>query len=479
MKKILEIAILLLILAAGFYLRFWGTRELSFNVDEAISTNAAINILKSGKPYVYEGSSNIYDRDPLHTYAIAGGIKIFGNNEGAARIPFVICGLLGILGIYWLARILTKNPILALLSAAVITFSVWAITTSHMARMYELYRMLVIYFFVWVYFFLNAEKKGKKIFFVLLMILFAMLSFYTHRSAAVLFLIIIGIFVFEKRDYIMRYKKQFILLSILLIVQAFLILLNVQNLPMLKLAAFDLRAFSRMKITGMPWQFLFTVYPLWFFGFWFLGLRVKMAKHQQLMFWLVALVFVIVDMLIYTGIPLSRARYIQFIVPIFFIFATYGIFEFYKKYPYKRTMLAIIILALLSLRGFTIFPSSTYQGLPEVKIARDAIELKDNDIIIGHPVATVYYYFGRVDYWLVNSQSEIKHYSQNNIDYYGGAAVLTDLDKLKTIIENHHGYIVIEDNRWHFIDLSTKSYIEKNVQEMENVSTDSLYVGKF
>src|SRR3989304_6899932 len=103
MKKTILISVL--ILAA--VLRFYRTGEYpaGFNADEAALGYNAYSLLLTGKdehghPWPVNLESFGDFKPAGYTYLLLPFVKIFGLTEFAVRLPSVIFGILGVLGIY-------------------------------------------------------------------------------------------------------------------------------------------------------------------------------------------------------------------------------------------------------------------------------------------------------------------------------------------------------------------------------------------
>jgi 4-amino-4-deoxy-L-arabinose transferase-like glycosyltransferase len=124
---------LVLILAAGAWLRFWHLGNVGLHGDEDIMALAARGIVAHGVPLL--PSDMAYWRAPLHTYLLAGSVMLFGESEWALRMPSAVVGsLCGLLAFAAGRRFL--NPIANLAFVASVAFLPAMIDMSQTARMY-------------------------------------------------------------------------------------------------------------------------------------------------------------------------------------------------------------------------------------------------------------------------------------------------------------------------------------------------------
>lgn len=119
---------------AGGVLRVYGLGAQSFWFDEAITTNAAIGLLETGRPQFASGQP--YYRGIPHTVLVAISIGIFGISEWAARLPAVLLGVATIPATYWLGREVGNRRV-GLFAAIIVTFLTWEIAWGRQARMYQ------------------------------------------------------------------------------------------------------------------------------------------------------------------------------------------------------------------------------------------------------------------------------------------------------------------------------------------------------
>ena len=181
------------LIVIGFYLRFNNLGNLSFWVDELITTHAAIGILEHGTPVLPSGMS--YTRSILNTSLIALSFKIFGINEFSARIVSVIFGTLMIPLVYLMgAKVANKR--VGLLAAVLITFSVWEIVWAREARMYAQFQF---FYLLTAYLFYSGLNKNnlKALLFSAIAFICAFLS---HRLALSLLPVAVIYILFYKRE---------------------------------------------------------------------------------------------------------------------------------------------------------------------------------------------------------------------------------------------------------------------------------------
>ena len=129
------------LLIIGFWLRIHNLGLLGFIVDEGHQALAVNGILKHGYPLVPSGVA--YAWNLLYIYMQSFTALVFGLNEFSLRLPGVLFSLASIPLIYLFSRSLFDSKV-GLLSAFLLTFSVWEIEVSRFARAYAVYQFFYI-----------------------------------------------------------------------------------------------------------------------------------------------------------------------------------------------------------------------------------------------------------------------------------------------------------------------------------------------
>jgi len=146
--------LLILILAAGVWVRFWHLGNVGLHGDEDIMGLAARGIVAHGIPIL--PSDMLYLRAPVHTYLIAGSMFLFGDSEWSLRMPSAVMGsLCGFLAYFLGRRFL--DPIANLAFVALITFLPAMIEISQTARMYVFFVASVVLFGITLF---RFERSG-------------------------------------------------------------------------------------------------------------------------------------------------------------------------------------------------------------------------------------------------------------------------------------------------------------------------------
>ena len=177
--------LLIIILIIAFIIRFVGIdKSPALNPDEAALGYNAYSLLLTGKdehgvswPLHFKSFGDY--KPGGYVYLVLPFVKYLGLTPLAVRLPNLILSILTILFLYKLILLLSKNNKLALVTAAVLTFSPWHIHFSRGA--WESSAALSLIVIGTYYFFKSIKEKFIKNF--LLFTLNFVLSLYIYHSA--------------------------------------------------------------------------------------------------------------------------------------------------------------------------------------------------------------------------------------------------------------------------------------------------------
>lgn len=207
------------IIVLAFILRIWmiGSVPVSLSGDDADIGYHAYSIFKTGKDYTghflpFHLNSMADKKSSLYTYTLVPFVAVLGISEVSLRLPSVIFGIFGVLGIYLLVNLMTKNVIVALLSAFFIAISPWHIQYSRWS--FEGIQMLTLYIFG-IYFLLKSFKNGYLIIFATLFLSLTPISY--HAAKAFLPITIIFILIIWYKN-IFKIDHKYLFISIILAV---------------------------------------------------------------------------------------------------------------------------------------------------------------------------------------------------------------------------------------------------------------------
>lgn len=191
---------LILILLLTFGIRIWNVGNLpTFISDEASIGYNAWSILKTGKdewgkflPLNFKAFGEY--KLPFYIYLTVPFVAFFGLNEFSTRLPSVIFGSLTVLlAVFWIKRVVKNNWLFAFLTGFFLAILPWHIQTSRMTLEANLSLFLIILgLFFW-------EKGWKKNYFFYFSFLSFGLSLYTYNACRVFVPLLIGGLIFLYR----------------------------------------------------------------------------------------------------------------------------------------------------------------------------------------------------------------------------------------------------------------------------------------
>ena len=220
MKKYI---LLFLILILATVLRVWNitSSPSGLNADEAALSYNAYSLMLTGRdehghPWPVNLESFGDFKPAGYAYILIPFIKVFGLTEFAVRLPSIIFGVLGVLGIYLLVRELTSKHH-TLLSALLLSISPWHLHFSRGAWEVNVSTTLMV-LGMWL---LVKWLKNPKLHYLLISNLYFLISIYTYQSSRIIIpLLGLGIFIMYFKNFRDNYKQSLIsaLLLVLLLI---------------------------------------------------------------------------------------------------------------------------------------------------------------------------------------------------------------------------------------------------------------------
>lgn len=155
--------LLILLVVASFIFLFGLGKMALTDPDETFYAQTAKEMLQAGEwatPLIF--GSPQFEKPVLYYWLVMASYKIFGINEFAARIPSVVFGIAGIIGIYLLGRVLF-SPVCGLLSGFIMATCVEYIVLSRACVTDIVLMVFILYCFL---FFMLGWVNQKKMFFL-------------------------------------------------------------------------------------------------------------------------------------------------------------------------------------------------------------------------------------------------------------------------------------------------------------------------
>ncbi len=434
-----------LLLCAGLFLRIWKLGESSLWVDEGYTLNAARETVIHGYPLLPSGK--VYTGGFLTTYLSALTLKIVPFDPyfpWAPRLPAVLFGTALVALIFFFAKSLFKDDYLALAVAFVTAFSQWEIAWSRQVRGYTALSFFLILLLFSLWRFLETSKKKYAVLAVFSLV-FASLS----HNLGLVFIPSVVIFLLSYRffDSPLPLKRRAIYISAIAV----------------STVAFSVFVYYYFSLQGSNFisNYLdffadeLVVFSLGALAVFVPGILQK-KYSKQIIFISLFLFLPFLYILIYA--PTTQFRYIFPLFPLMVILASFSLWRlayiiFKDIYHTKREMVAFTFIILFALPSLSFLPKSFY-GLengspqPDFKDAFGFIQktASKNDIVISPYAHMTKLFLGQGGYWLKTSingiPDNLKRSIVNGGDYYVGAPVIEDLENLKRISSENHGFVL-------------------------------------
>lgn len=200
--KLLKLALLIIVIVAAI-LRLYKLDQIppSLNWDEVASGYNAYTIANWGKdewgytlPLVFTSFRD--DKHPVHIYITALFVKLFDLSDFTTRLPGAVVGILSVIVIFFLAQILFKSDLTALLSALFLAVSPYHIQFSR--GLWEVNFALFFFMLGLLMFFLALTRKNWLI--NLSFLSFGLSIFAYHSSKLIVPAIVLILIIFYFRS---------------------------------------------------------------------------------------------------------------------------------------------------------------------------------------------------------------------------------------------------------------------------------------
>jgi hypothetical protein len=218
-NKSVKLFLVILVVALAFFLRIYKVTQVppSLNWDETSISYNAYSILKTGRDEwgkfmpVHFKSYGEY-KLPGQVYASIPGIAIFGLNELGVRITPVLYGALTVLFLFFLAKEISKNFWVGILSAFLLAISPWHIQLTR-GSFESSFSVFWVTLGVWL--FVKGFKDKKFWIWSTLPFIF---SIYTYNAARVFTpLFLVALFFIYKKE-VLKNTKTFVISVVIFLV---------------------------------------------------------------------------------------------------------------------------------------------------------------------------------------------------------------------------------------------------------------------
>jgi len=436
--------LLILILLVGFLLRIYNLSSESVSFDEVntIIFTKHLNLDHGNPPFYYIFLNYWTD--------------LFGDSEFSIRFPSVIFGLLSILVLYYLASSLFNKRI-ALLSVIILAVNPFHIFFSQQARMYSLFTLFSL---LSLFYFFKILKEGRKTNMILYLV-FNVLNLYTYYFAIFVLVVECLYFTLFHKDFKSK-SKDFMLTNLFIFILFSPQLIKIYNGFLSKTSEFDWgfnpsQYFFSIFSSFLGWNILFTmiVFLLFIFGL----LRIKNIDKKLNIFGIFYVLFPLVIGFFLSFKMVIMSRYFIFILPIYIMFISKGLFNI--KYKWMQILL---ISGILFIGGFRLAEDYSKPNHAQWREVVEHIESnsQENDIILFDAGYTRfpfdYYYKGNLTRSRLLSSVNV---TENEIFY----------DNIKSKLKANRIWLILSD------DFRTDEYYRYKLEQDFRLIDSRQFVG--
>lgn len=476
-----------LVLIAGGFLRLYKLGNQSFIADEYLGINASYGYYKTGEWKFWDFNKNeiteqSYIRANIYYWQVAQVFKFFPANEMSARLVSVFWGIIGIISVFFVSYLVTKNYYIALLAAFLASISISSLTFDRKLRMYAMIAPVYLWLSYVVFCFLESRvKRGfsaiKKISektelnwnFFLPVVFLGIIAIFVHIISVNIFISILFYLVVM---FLLEYRKSKIFLNkySLLFFPAFFLVIFLINLKELKgaLAFFSwgINNWSYLQKITLDYSHLLLAIVFLLLGCFFL-----IKKHSKIGLWMVVSYLVPVFLAIMFWKRSAGDQYIFFTQLLKIVIMASGIFyvsEMLSEKIFnqsKKWLIGLVLLFLVLLINFSFFTSAesfygnrikwNYSNYREV-LHYFLKHRKENSVLIARP-ATNFYIWGS---------------NSNLIEYNEKEGEQLTLEKIKSAQEKFDDIWIIFAETY-YMESDARNYFKKTFNKVETSYTNN------
>jgi 4-amino-4-deoxy-L-arabinose transferase-like glycosyltransferase len=218
-KNIGIVALLLAIVALGFFLRFYNIENTPPGVypDEAVNGIDAVNAIKSGQYEMFYTANN--GREGLFMNMVAMCFTLFGISVMSLKLPAILCGTLVVFGTYLLTKELFGKTRTALIAGYLVAVSFWAINFSRISFRANMLPLVLVFSF---YFLFRGLRTKKWWDFAIGGLVFGIgiHTYIAFRIAPAILVVMLISFLFSRKSFLKDYWKQILVFVIFTVISA-------------------------------------------------------------------------------------------------------------------------------------------------------------------------------------------------------------------------------------------------------------------
>ena len=474
----------LIILAIGGFLRVYKLGQQSFIGDEYYGLNASYGYAKSGewKDWDFnkeELTDRAYKRSQVYYWQVAQVFKFQEPTEANSRLVSVAWGMIGIISVFIITFLITRNFYIALFSSFLISVSISSLIYDRKLRMYSMFVPVYFWFSFLLFQFIEtvpkkgfsfikdiSKKTGLNWNFFPLVVVVGLISFFTHLLTAniipvfLVYLVIMGVFILVKEKKYLNKYLIFLLIGLLVI---FVGLKSQRLQDALSFFSWNIDNWNYWKIATLDYSNVLLAITFFVIGAYYL-----IKKYFKAGIWLVASYLVVFFLAVMVWKREPGNQYLLFTQPFKVIIISSGIFAVAEAISNKIFNesrkwfwgLLLLFFALIFNFGFFYSKDSFYDSLKSWnysnyrEIFQYFINHRDyGSVLIIRDVPSKYYY-------LHGEYVDIINYNEKKGNQLTLKMVKDAQKKYKDV------WIIFP--RSFYIENEALNYIEENFKEIEN-----------
>lgn len=212
-KKFIVPILLFLIIALGFFLRFYNIENTPPGVypDEAVNGEDAWRAIETGNyQWFYPANQG---REGLFMNMIAVLFKFFGASILTLKLPSIIFSTLAILGTYLLTKELFKRKDMALISAFLVSTAFWSINFGRISFRANMLPFVLVFSFYFIFRTLRTKKFSDAVIGGLIFGV-GMHTYIAFRIAPLILFFLLISFMLSRKDFLKNYWKHLLAFSL-------------------------------------------------------------------------------------------------------------------------------------------------------------------------------------------------------------------------------------------------------------------------
>ena len=495
--KLKDIYLLILIIGAGIFLRFYKIDFQSPWLDEMFT----LNTLNPG--YTWSEIMEILKQDgvhpPLYYLWVYLSFEVFGNSVIVMRIFSAFFGVAGLIGMYYLGKELyNKNT--GLIAALITTFNFFHISYSQEGRMYSLLFFFLVVSFVFLIRFIKKQRNCD----LALYVLFISMAINTHFFAGFIivsqYLIFLYLFfnkyIPQKKQFIVKVVLAGVLVLILIIPSILMYLGRTQNdgLTWIPLPSWDFFTIMLRELFGYSDIILLmmAILIIKYFGKLFNEktgsvYSIEINKDKQSFTFLLLFMWILIGygiplVLSFHHLPILYNRYMIIILPAFILMGSIG-FSTIKNIFFRISFVTVFVLIstihiFFIRKYYSTITKSQFREVSEFIVQKNT----SNDLIISAPSDLFKYFMKDANMESINLEQYIQEIRKDTTNlksfWYANAHLQLYTPSLSESSEEFLNKNYLIEHKVEMYDAWAKHYVPIEVFKAKKIKVDPTALNK-